>query len=115
MGSHFILSVRFIASPFARFLGVTDKPIVFVPNTFCEKVYRTITKSPNAQRVEGLSKQLGWSTREVKRWFKNRRQQSKPSLMKKATESRYNVNNKMCMVRHMVPLQDFLEKPILKR
>lgn len=78
---------RFIAAPFARYLGVKDKPSVFVPNTFCEKVYQTISKSPNAERVEGLSKQLGWTTREVKRWFKNRRQQSKPSLMKKATES----------------------------
>lgn len=78
---------RFIASPFVRYLGVKDKHTVFVPNTFCEKVYQTISKSPNAERVEGLSKQLGWSTREVKRWFKNRRQQSKPSLLRKATES----------------------------
>ncbi|XP_073236842.1 ceramide synthase 6-like [Porites lutea] len=78
---------KFIATPFARYLGVQDKPSVFVPNTFCEKVYQTISKSPNAERIEGLSKQLGWSTREVKRWFKNRRQQSKPSLMRKATES----------------------------
>lgn len=84
----FTLPVRFIATPFARYLGVQDKPSVFVPNTFCEKVYQTISKSPNAERIEGLSKQLGWSTREVKRWFKNRRQQSKPSLMRKATESR---------------------------
>lgn len=84
----FTLPVRFIATPFARYLGVQDKPSLFVPNTFCEKVYQTISKSPNAERIEGLSKQLGWSTREVKRWFKNRRQQSKPSLMRKATESR---------------------------
>lgn len=80
---------RFIAGPCVRYLGVKEKPIVFVQNTFCEKVYQTISKSPNAERVEGLSKQLGWPTREVKRWFKNRRQQSKPSLMRKATESRY--------------------------
>ena len=84
----FTLPIRFIATPFVRYLGVQDKPSVFVPNTFCEKVYQTISKSPNAERIEGLTKQLGWTTREVKRWFKNRRQQSKPSLMRKATESR---------------------------
>jgi len=83
------LLCRFIAGPCVGYLGVKEKPIVFVQNTFCEKVYQTISKSPNAERVEGLSKQLGWPTREVKRWFKNRRQQSKPSLMRKATESRY--------------------------
>ena len=84
-----LVFVRFIATPLVRYLGVKDKPTVFVPNTFCEKVYQTISKSPNAERVEGLSKQLGWTTREVKRWFKNRRQQSKSSLLRKATESRY--------------------------
>ncbi|XP_058964458.2 ceramide synthase 5 [Pocillopora verrucosa] len=78
---------RFIATPLAGYLGVTEEPIVFVENTFCEKVYQTISKCPNAERVEGLSKQLGWTPREVKRWFKNRRQQSKPSIMRKATES----------------------------
>ncbi|KAJ7386652.1 Ceramide synthase 5 [Desmophyllum pertusum] len=79
---------RFIAGPIVvGYIGVEDKPIVFVQNTFCEKVYQTISKSPNAERVEGLSKQLGWPTRDVKRWFKNRRQQSKPSLKRKATES----------------------------
>ena len=84
-----LFTARFIAGPCVVYLGVKEKPIVFVQNTFCEKVYQTISKSPNAERVEGLSKQLGWPTREVKRWFKNRRQQSKPSLMRKATESRY--------------------------
>ena len=82
------LLFRFIATPLAGYLGVTEEPIVFVENTFCEKVYQTISKCPNAERVEGLSKQLGWTPREVKRWFKNRRQQSKPSIMRKATESR---------------------------
>lgn len=84
--------VRFIAAPFLSYLGLEDKPSSFVPNTFCEKVFQTISKSPNEERVEGLSKQLGWSTYEVRRWFKNRRQQSKPSLMKKATESRLEIH-----------------------
>lgn len=78
---------RFIATPFIHYLGLKDKPSSFVPNTFCEKVFQTISRSPNEERIEGLSKQLGWSTYEVKRWFKTRRQQLKPSLMRKATES----------------------------
>ncbi|XP_015778470.1 PREDICTED: ceramide synthase 6-like [Acropora digitifera] len=78
---------RFIAAPFLNYLGLQDKPSSFVPNTFCEKVFQTISKFPNEERVEGLSKQLGWSKDDVRRWFKSRRQQSRPSLMKKATES----------------------------
>ncbi|KAK2561304.1 Ceramide synthase 6 [Acropora cervicornis] len=78
---------RFIAAPFLNYLGLQDKPSSFLPNTFCEKVFQTISKFPNEERVEGLSKQLCWSKDDVRRWFKSRRQQSKPSLMKKATES----------------------------
>ena len=85
-----IIHFRFIATPVVHYLGVRDKCIVFIPNTFCEKVYQTISKNPGAERLEGLSKQLGWPSREVKKWFKNRQQQSKPSLIRKATESRYS-------------------------
>ncbi|XP_032241469.2 ceramide synthase 6 isoform X2 [Nematostella vectensis] len=78
---------RLIASPFVQSLGVKDKKINFTPNPFCEKVYQTINKFPPSDRILGLSKQIGWTTREVERWFRHRRMQSKPSLLKKAKES----------------------------
>ncbi|XP_031568122.1 ceramide synthase 6-like [Actinia tenebrosa] len=78
---------RVIAGPFVQYLGVKEKKVHFIGNPFCEKVYQTINKFPSQERIVGLSKQLGWQIREVERWFRHRRMQAKPSLLKKAKES----------------------------
>lgn len=80
--------IRFIASPVVQYLGVKDKIVTLVPNPFCEKVFQTISKQPKHERIEGLSKQLGWSTVQVEKWFRHRRKQSQPSVLTKATETR---------------------------
>lgn len=85
----FVFISRLIAGPFVQYLGVKEKKVHFIPNPFCEKVYQTINKFPNQDRIVGLSKQLGWQIRDVERWFRHRRMQAKPSLLKKAKESGY--------------------------
>jgi len=78
---------RFIALPFCRLIGINDNAQRVVPNSVCEKVFNSVTKNPDAAQIEGLSKQLEWSTKNVEMWFKMRRNASKNSLMKKATEA----------------------------
>nr|1X2M_A Chain A, LAG1 longevity assurance homolog 6 [Mus musculus] len=49
------------------------------PNAILEKVFTAITKHPDEKRLEGLSKQLDWDVRSIQRWFRQRRNQEKPS------------------------------------
>ena len=81
---------RYIARPFVHWLGVRGKPPVKVSaNGACEKVYKK-NKKPNHHEVLELSEHLGWSTREVERWFRLRRTKDQPTVLTKATECRYS-------------------------
>ncbi|EPY82634.1 hypothetical protein CB1_000638011 [Camelus ferus] len=42
---------------------------------------------PDEKRLEGLSKQLDWDVRSIQRWFRQRRNQEKPSTLKRFCES----------------------------
>ncbi|XP_054834985.1 ceramide synthase 5 [Eublepharis macularius] len=79
---------RFIAKPCAIRFGVQDsKPHRAQPNAILEKVFTSITKCPDARRLEGLSKQLDWDVRKIQRWFRHRRNQDKPPILTKFCES----------------------------
>nr|XP_056715533.1 ceramide synthase 5 isoform X1 [Euleptes europaea] len=79
---------RFIAKPCAIHLGVQDnEPRRAQPNAILEKVFTSITKCPDARRLEGLSKQLDWDVRKIQRWFRRRRNEDKPSILTKFCES----------------------------
>ncbi|XP_069509564.1 ceramide synthase 5 isoform X1 [Ambystoma mexicanum] len=83
-----LLFERFIAKPCAIHLGIqTGGPRRSQPNAILEKVFTSITKSPDGKRLEGLSKQLDWDTRKIQRWFRDRRNQDKPSTLTKFCES----------------------------
>ncbi|OPJ69913.1 ceramide synthase 5 [Patagioenas fasciata monilis] len=43
--------------------------------------------SPDGKRLEGLSKQLDWDVRKIQRWFRQRRNQDKPTTLTKFCES----------------------------
>ncbi|AWP02476.1 putative ceramide synthase 5 [Scophthalmus maximus] len=83
-----ILFERLMAGPCARSLhlqpGVGRRA---QPNAVLEKVYTSITKSPDSRHLHGLSKQLDWEVRKVERWFRHRRNQDKPSTHTKFCES----------------------------
>ncbi|XP_030366562.1 ceramide synthase 5 isoform X5 [Strigops habroptila] len=79
-----LLFERFIAKPCAINLGIQDSgPHRAQPNAILEKVFTSITKSPDGRRLEGLSKQLDWDVRKIQRWFRHRRNQDKPTTLTK--------------------------------
>ncbi|NXI44290.1 CERS6 synthase, partial [Galbula dea] len=83
-----LLFERFIAKPCALGLKVqTNGPQKAQPNAILEKVFTSITKHPDEKRLEGLSKQLDWDVRSIQRWFRQRRNQEKPSTLTKFCES----------------------------
>ncbi|MGH0142769.1 UNVERIFIED_CONTAM: hypothetical protein FKN15_076793 [Acipenser sinensis] len=96
---------RFIARPCALGLKIqANGPQKAQHNAILEKVFTAITKAsehaghtacavtifvnhPDEKRLEGLSKQLDWDVRTIQRWFRQRRNQEKPSTLSKFCES----------------------------
>ncbi|MGH0138457.1 UNVERIFIED_CONTAM: hypothetical protein FKN15_066650 [Acipenser sinensis] len=63
-----------------------------------------LEKHPDEKRLEGLSKQLDWDVRTIQRWFRQRRNQEKPSTLSKFCESmkvvrRVSVNERSNLYR----------------
>ncbi|XP_015677522.1 ceramide synthase 2 [Protobothrops mucrosquamatus] len=78
----------YIATPLAGLLNVKEKTrLKASPNPVLEKFYSTSCKHPKQAAVEALSKQSGCTPRQVERWFRRRRNQDRPSLLKKFRES----------------------------
>ncbi|XP_054644429.1 ceramide synthase 6 isoform X3 [Dunckerocampus dactyliophorus] len=83
-----LLFERFIARPCAVGLKIqASGPQKAQPNAILEKVFTAITKHPDEKRLEGLSKQLDWDVRTIQRWFRQRRNQEKPSTLARFCES----------------------------
>ncbi|EPQ02268.1 LAG1 longevity assurance like protein 6 [Myotis brandtii] len=83
-----LLFERFVAKPCAIALNIqASGPQVAQPNAILEKVFTAITKHPDEKRLEGLSKQLDWDVRSIQRWFRQRRNQEKPSTLTRFCES----------------------------
>lgn len=79
---------RTIAVPLAALLGVRDKPrVCAAPNPILESYFCRTSKHPTQGSLEGLSKQTGFSARQVQRWFRRRRNQDRPSKVKKFQEA----------------------------
>ncbi|XP_069004162.1 ceramide synthase 5 isoform X2 [Embiotoca jacksoni] len=93
-----ILFERFIAQTCVRSLhiqaGVGRRA---QPNAVLEKVFTSITKNPDSRRLDGLSKQLDWEVRKVQRWFRQRRNQDKPSTCTKFCESMWRFTFYLCI------------------
>ncbi|XP_069074621.1 ceramide synthase 2 [Pleurodeles waltl] len=79
---------RYVATPFSRVLGVKEKKkIKASPNATLEKFYKSSTKHPMQNDLEHLAQQTGHSVRQVERWFRTRRNQDRPSTLKKFREA----------------------------
>uniref|UniRef100_A0A672G5I9 Ceramide synthase 2-like n=1 Tax=Salarias fasciatus TaxID=181472 RepID=A0A672G5I9_SALFA len=79
---------RRVATPLASLLGVSDKQRVHTPsNPTLESYFCSISKHPTQSSVVSLSKQTGCSVRQVQRWFRRRRNQDRPSKLKKFREA----------------------------
>ncbi|XP_070596632.1 ceramide synthase 5 isoform X1 [Erythrolamprus reginae] len=89
---------RFLAKPCAVHFDIQDSgPRRAQPNAILEKVFLSITKCPDARRLEGLSKQLDWDVRKIQRWFRHRRNQDKPSTLRKFCESMWRLTYYLCV------------------
>ncbi|XP_037553300.1 ceramide synthase 2 [Nematolebias whitei] len=79
---------RWIATPLAVSAGIKqrvhlkaeDKPSL-------ELFYTTQSKSPAQADIDGLSKKSSLSVRQVERWFRKRRRQDQPGVLKKFREA----------------------------
>ncbi|GAA6227262.1 ceramide synthase 2-like [Lates japonicus] len=79
---------RTVAIPLASLLGVSDKQRVCAPpNPTLESYFCSTSKHPTQSSLESLSKQTGCSVRQVQRWFRRRRNQDRPSKLKKFREA----------------------------
>ncbi|XP_063109017.1 ceramide synthase 2 isoform X2 [Cavia porcellus] len=78
----------YVATPLAALLNVKEKTRLRAPpNATLEHFYQTRGKQPKQVEVELLSRQSGLSGRQVERWFRRRRNQDRPSLLKKFREA----------------------------
>nr|XP_020441680.1 ceramide synthase 2-like [Monopterus albus] len=79
---------RMVAIPQASLLGVSDKKRVCAhPNPTLESYFCKTSKHPTQSSIESLSKQTDWSVQRVQRWFRRRRNQDRPSKLKKLQEA----------------------------
>ncbi|CDQ56685.1 unnamed protein product [Oncorhynchus mykiss] len=79
---------RTVAVKLASLLRVREKPRVrAAPNTTLEFYFCNASKFPSQSSVEELTKQSGCSVRQVQRWFRRRRNQERPSQIKKFREA----------------------------
>ncbi|TRZ00883.1 hypothetical protein DNTS_015617 [Danionella cerebrum] len=79
---------RLIAEPLAETLGVRDKNRKRASyNPLLEEYYKTHSKRPTQADINGVCKKLGWSERQVERWFRRRRNQDRPGVLKKFKEA----------------------------
>ncbi|XP_041094884.1 ceramide synthase 2-like, partial [Polyodon spathula] len=75
-------------TPLARLLGVKDKTRLKVPpNPVLDWKFYTRPREPKTADVGALCKKAGCSLQQVERWFRRRRNQDRPSLLKKFREA----------------------------
>ncbi|KAG1671834.1 Ceramide synthase 5 [Nymphon striatum] len=77
----------FFLARIGRYYGLKDgKKKIAVFNAVLEKAFKANGRVTYKQ-IQGLSKQLDWTERQVERWLRHRMLQDKPSTLNKFTES----------------------------
>nr|XP_056709889.1 ceramide synthase 2 [Euleptes europaea] len=78
----------YVATPLAGLLNIKDKVrLKAAPNPMLETFYFASSKHPKQVDIEALSKKCGCTARQVERWFRRRRNQDRPSVLKKFREA----------------------------
>uniref|UniRef100_I3K8C0 Ceramide synthase 3 n=1 Tax=Oreochromis niloticus TaxID=8128 RepID=I3K8C0_ORENI len=79
---------RWIATPLAVSAGIKQRIYLKAEeNSVLEFYYATQCRNPAQADIDGLSKKSSLSTRQVERWFRRRRRQDRPGILKKFTEA----------------------------
>ncbi|KAJ3609741.1 hypothetical protein NHX12_024252 [Muraenolepis orangiensis] len=101
---------RTVATPIASLLGVKDKQRVSAaPNPALEAFFSHTSKQPQQSCIESLSKQSGYSVRQVQRWFRRRRNQDRPSKVKKFQEASWRFT--FYLIAFFAGLWALIDKP----
>ncbi|XP_043834258.1 ceramide synthase 4-like [Dromiciops gliroides] len=81
-------SERLIGLPLSRAMGVRDPfRIKATPNPILESFFQTQRKNPGKDELNHLASQCGLSERQAERWFRHRRNQERPLMSKKFSET----------------------------
>ncbi|XP_052008834.1 ceramide synthase 2 isoform X1 [Xyrauchen texanus] len=92
-----VIYERLIAVPLADALGVKDKVRLSAShNPVLEKYYNLNSKHPTQTDIKGVCKRLGWSERQVECWFRKRRNQDRPGVLKKFKEASWRCAFYLC-------------------
>ncbi|KAL0985214.1 hypothetical protein UPYG_G00154170 [Umbra pygmaea] len=103
---------KFVATPLAVVMGVKEKVRLRAShNPKLEIFYCNITKNPTQGSVDSLCKQTGFSERQVQRWFRRRRNQDRPSLLKKFREASWRFT--FYLLAFIAGLAALIDKPWL--
>lgn len=103
---------RTVATPLASLLGVRDTVRLRAePNPALEAYFCNRSKHPTQSSIESLSKQTGSSVRQVQRWFRRRRNQDRPSLLKKFREASWRFT--FYLLAFFAGLAALIDKPWL--
>ncbi|KAI4886856.1 hypothetical protein NFI96_021437, partial [Prochilodus magdalenae] len=103
---------RTVALQLASLMGVKEKVRVrATPNPTLESYFCTTSKHPAQNVVESLSKQSGYSERQVQRWFRRRRNQERPNQLKKFKEASWRFT--FYLLAFLAGLGALIDKPWL--
>uniref|UniRef100_A0A087Y5J6 Ceramide synthase 2 n=1 Tax=Poecilia formosa TaxID=48698 RepID=A0A087Y5J6_POEFO len=103
---------RTVATPLASLLGVKETVRLKAPHIpSLESYYCRVTKNPTQSSVASLCKQTGYSERQVQRWFRRRRNQDRPSLLKKFREASWRFT--FYLLAFIAGLAALIDKPWL--
>ncbi|XP_007489540.1 ceramide synthase 4-like isoform X1 [Monodelphis domestica] len=81
-------SERIIGLPLSRAMGVRDpRRIKATPNPILESFFQTQNKKPEKDDLSHLASQCSLSVRQIQCWFRRRRNQERPLMSKKFSES----------------------------
>uniref|UniRef100_A0A3Q3LRT4 Ceramide synthase 3a n=1 Tax=Mastacembelus armatus TaxID=205130 RepID=A0A3Q3LRT4_9TELE len=79
---------RWIATPLAASAGIRQGALLkAADNPILEHYYTTQCRNPPQVDIDGLSKKSSLSVRQVERWFRRRRIQDRPGVLKKFREA----------------------------
>lgn len=101
---------RWIAVPLSKHMGVKEKIRRKVPpKPALEKVYTTKSTCPKEHDLLALAKQCGISIQEVKVWFRNRRNQDRPSITQRFCDASWRFA--FYLLAFIYGLRVLLDKP----
>ncbi|XP_063055317.1 ceramide synthase 2 [Engraulis encrasicolus] len=103
---------RTVAVPLAALLGVKETVrLPVTPNPTLEAFYSKTTKYPTQSSVESLSSKTGFTKWQVQRWFRRRRNQDRPNLLKKFREASWRFT--FYLLAFVAGLAALIDKPWL--